>query len=65
MEYEFNNLYSSLNIVMTIKSWRVGWTGHVARAEEIGHSYKISAGKPVLVYTVMNRCFKKGGKFLD
>jgi hypothetical protein len=31
---ELHNLYSSLNIVMVIKSRRMRWAGHVARMEE-------------------------------
>jgi hypothetical protein len=27
---ELHNLYSSQNIVMVIKSWRMRWAGHVA-----------------------------------
>ena len=28
---DLNDLYSSLNIVLVIKSSRIGWAGHVAR----------------------------------
>jgi hypothetical protein len=43
---ELNNLYSSPNIVLVIKSRRLRWGGHVARMGEGKSVYKILVGKP-------------------
>jgi hypothetical protein len=32
---EFHNLYTSPNIIRTVKSWRVRWAGHVAHVGEL------------------------------
>jgi hypothetical protein len=43
---ELHNFYSSPNIIRTIKSRRMRWTGHVARMGEKTNAYKILVGKP-------------------
>ena len=43
---EFHNLYQSLNIMMTMKSRRLRWAGHIARMEKCRSSFKILTGKP-------------------
>jgi hypothetical protein len=43
---EFHNLYSSPNIIRTIKSRRMRWAGHVARWGETRNVYMILVGKP-------------------
>jgi len=44
---EFNDLYSSLNILRLIISRRMRWAGHVARIGEGKGIYKVLVGKPV------------------
>jgi hypothetical protein len=41
---ELTNLYSSLNIIGTMKSKRVRWVGHVARVGEKRNAYGIFVG---------------------
>jgi hypothetical protein len=43
---ELHNLYSSLDIIMQVKSRRMRWAGHVARIGEERKVYKVLAGKP-------------------
>jgi len=43
---ELNNLYSSPNIVLVIKSRRMRWAGHVARMGEGRGVYMVLVGKP-------------------
>ena len=43
---ELNDLYSSLNNIRVIKSWRTRWTEHVARMGERRGVYKLLVGKP-------------------
>jgi hypothetical protein len=43
---ELQNLYSSPNIIRTIKSRRMRWAGHVARMGEKRNSYRILVEKP-------------------
>ena len=43
---ELNDLYSSPNIVLVIKSRRMRWAGHVARMEEGRGVHKVLVGKP-------------------
>ena len=43
---EFNDLYSSPNIVRVIKSRRMRWARHVARMEERRGEYRVLVGKP-------------------
>jgi hypothetical protein len=43
---ELHNLYSSPNIIRTIKSRRMKWAGHVARMGEKRNAYRILVGKP-------------------
>jgi len=43
---ELNDLYSSLNIVLVIKSRRMRWAGHVARMGEERGVYRVLVGKP-------------------
>jgi hypothetical protein len=43
---ELHNLYSSPNIIITIKSMRMRWAGHVARIRENRNSYRILVENP-------------------
>jgi hypothetical protein len=43
---ELHNLYSSPNLIRTIKSRRMRWAGHVARMGEKRNAYRILLGKP-------------------
>jgi len=43
---EPNDLYSTPNIVLVIKSRRMRWTGHVARMVEERGVYRVLVGKP-------------------
>jgi hypothetical protein len=43
---ELHNLYSSLSIIIVIKSGRMRWARHVARMGEKGITYRILVGKP-------------------
>jgi hypothetical protein len=43
---ELHNLYSSPNIIRTLKLKRVRWAGHVARMGETRNAYRILVGKP-------------------
>jgi hypothetical protein len=43
---ELHNLYSSPSIIRMIKSWRMRWTGHVARLVQRRNGYRILVGKP-------------------
>ena len=43
---ELNDLYCSPNIVLGIKSRRIGWTRHVARMGEKRGVYRVLVGKP-------------------
>jgi hypothetical protein len=43
---ELHNLYASPNIVRMIKSRRMRWVGHVARAGKMRNAYKILVGIP-------------------
>jgi hypothetical protein len=43
---ELNDLYSSPNIVQTVKSRRMRWAGHVAHIGERRGIYRILVGKP-------------------
>jgi hypothetical protein len=43
---ELHNLYSSPNIIRTIKSRRMRWAGHVACMGEKINAYRILVGKP-------------------
>jgi len=43
---EFNNLYSSPNIVWVIKSRRLRWAGHVAHMDERRGIHRVLVGKP-------------------
>jgi hypothetical protein len=42
---ELHNLHASPNIIRVIKSWRIGWAGHVARMGEMRNAYVILIGK--------------------
>jgi hypothetical protein len=42
---ELNDLYSSPNILLVIKSRRMRWVGHVARMEERRDVYRVLVGK--------------------
>ena len=43
---EFNDMYSSPNIVRVIKSRRMKWAGHVGRMGERRGVYRVLVGKP-------------------
>jgi len=43
---ELNDLYSSANIVLVIKSRRMGWAGHVVRMGKKRGVYRVLVGKP-------------------
>jgi hypothetical protein len=43
---ELHNFYSSPNIIRLMKTWRVGWAGHVAHMGEETISYMVLMGKP-------------------
>jgi hypothetical protein len=43
---ELHNVYSSSNIIRTIKSRRVSWAGRVARMEVKRNVYRKLVGKP-------------------
>jgi hypothetical protein len=43
---ELHGLYSSSDIIMMIKSRRMGRVGHVARLEDMRNSYKFLVGEP-------------------
>jgi hypothetical protein len=43
---ELHNLYSSPNIIKTIKSLRMRWARHVASIGEKRNAYRILVGKP-------------------
>ena len=43
---DLNDLYSSPNIVLVIKSRRMRWVGHVARMGEERGEYRVLVGKP-------------------
>jgi hypothetical protein len=43
---EFNDLYSSPNIIRVIKSRRRRWAGHVSRMAEKRGAYRILVGRP-------------------
>ena len=42
---ELNDLYSSPNIVLVIKSRRMRWAGHVVRMGEVREVYRLLVGK--------------------
>jgi hypothetical protein len=42
---ELHNLYASPNIVTTVKSMMMRWTGHVTRMGVMRNAYKITVGK--------------------
>ena len=43
---ELHALYSSPNIIRSLKSRRLRWAGHVARMEKSINAYRVLAGKP-------------------
>ena len=43
---ELNDLHCSLNIIRVIKSRRIRWAGHAARAGERRDVYRVLVGKP-------------------
>jgi hypothetical protein len=43
---ELHNLYSSLDVIRQIKSWRMRWAEHVARMGEERKLYKVLVAKP-------------------
>jgi hypothetical protein len=43
---ELHNLYSSPNIIRTMKSRRMRWAGHVAHMEKMRNGYKNLIGQP-------------------
>ena len=43
---ELHALYSSPNIIRSLKSRRLRWAGHVARMEQSRNAYRVLVGKP-------------------
>ena len=43
---ELHALYSSPNIIRSLKSRRLRWAGHVARMEQFRNAYRVLVGKP-------------------
>ena len=43
---EIHALYSSPNIIRSLKSRRLRWAGHVARMEQSRNAYRVLVGKP-------------------
>jgi hypothetical protein len=43
---ELHNFYASPNVIRVIKSRKIRWAGHVARAGEVRSVYNILVGKP-------------------
>ena len=43
---ELHALYSSPNIIRSLKSRRLRWEGHVARMEQFRNAYRVLVGKP-------------------
>ena len=43
---ELHALYSSPNIIRSLRSRRLRWAGHVARMEQSRNAYKVLVGKP-------------------
>ena len=43
---ELHALYSSPNIIRSLKSRRLRWSGHVARMEQSRNAYRVLVGKP-------------------
>ena len=43
---ELHALYSSANIIRSLKSRRLRWAGHVARMEQSSNAYRVLVGKP-------------------
>ena len=43
---ELHTLYSSPNIIRSLKSRRLRWAGHVARMEQSRNAYRVLVGKP-------------------
>ena len=39
-------MYSSPNVIMSLKSRRLRWAGHVARMEQLRNAYRVLVGKP-------------------
>ena len=45
---ELHALYSSPNIIRSLKSRRLRWVGHVARMEQSRNAYRVLVGRPEL-----------------
>ena len=43
---ELHALYSSPNIIRSLKSRRLRWTGHVAHMEQSRNAYRVVVGNP-------------------
>ena len=43
---ELHALYSSPNIIRSLKSRRLRWAGHVVRMEQCRNAYRVLVGKP-------------------
>ena len=43
---QLHALYSSPNIIRSLKSRRLRWAGHVARIEQSRNAYRVLVGKP-------------------
>ena len=43
---QLHGLYSSPNIIRSLKSGQLKWAGHVARMEQSRNAYRVLVGKP-------------------
>jgi hypothetical protein len=63
---ELHNLYSSLDIIRQMKSWRMRWARHVVHMGEGRHVYRILMGKPEGKKTLVRpRCRWEDGNKVD
>ena len=52
VSHELHSLYCSPNVVMVIKSRKLGWTGHAATMEESRDAFKNLTDKPTIKGTL-------------
>jgi hypothetical protein len=53
-------MYAPPNITRTIRSRRMGWTGHVTSMVQVRNAYKILVGKPKEDITQKNQAQMEG-----